>query len=292
MIPKNTSTRLSQEPLVGVNCSVIRGFLASQALMSSCLCVVVVQHHVQLSAGIGLGDLLQEVEELSLAVPFVALVDHLAGGDLERGEQRGGAVALVVVGRLLRQPHAQRKDRCGRFSAWTWDFSSTHSTTALPGGFRYNPTTSRTLASSSESVENLNVSCRHGLMWYLRQARATVASPRPSCLPSNRDDQCVTPSLTGGSNVAAMIAESSTTFGRPLRRSSSSPAIPCAANRSRHLITVGRETPSSLAVPDVPTPSATASTIRARSTCPAGTERDRLNDSNAARSSALITKID
>ena len=31
MIPKNTSTRFSQEPLVGVKWSVIRGFLASHA---------------------------------------------------------------------------------------------------------------------------------------------------------------------------------------------------------------------------------------------------------------------
>jgi hypothetical protein len=36
------------------------------------------------------------------------------------------------------------------------------STTALSGGFRYSPTTSRILASSCGSVENLNVSRRHG----------------------------------------------------------------------------------------------------------------------------------
>ena len=39
MIPKNTSTRFSQDPEVGVKCSVTRGFLASQALISSCLWV-------------------------------------------------------------------------------------------------------------------------------------------------------------------------------------------------------------------------------------------------------------
>ena len=50
-----------------------------------------------------------------------------------------------------------------RFSAWIWDFSSTHSTTAFPGGRRYSPITSATLASSSGSVENLNVSALHGL---------------------------------------------------------------------------------------------------------------------------------
>lgn len=82
--------------------------------------------------------------------------------------------------------------------------------------------------------------------------------------------------------MVAMIAASSTVLGRPLRSSSSSPAIPLAANRSRHLITVGRDTPASRAAPEVPAPSATANTIRARSTCPAGTVEDRVHDSNVA----------
>jgi hypothetical protein len=47
MMPKNTSTRLSQEPEVGVKCSVILGFLAGQALTSACFVgVAVVQHDV------------------------------------------------------------------------------------------------------------------------------------------------------------------------------------------------------------------------------------------------------
>ncbi len=178
-----------------------------------------------------------------------------------------------------------------RLSAWIWDFSSTHNTIAFSGGFRYRPTTSRTLASSSGSVENLKVSRRHGLTPYLRQARATVASPIPKWLPSSRDDQWVTPSLAGGgSRVAAMIAASSIVFGRPGRCSSSRPAIPWAANRSRHLITVGRVTPTNRAAPEVPAPPATASTMRARSTCPAGTVRDRVQEVSVARSSSLIVK--
>ena len=46
-------------------------------------------------------------------MPRVAGIGDLAGGDLERREQRGGAVADVVVGRLLRQPGAHRQDRRG-----------------------------------------------------------------------------------------------------------------------------------------------------------------------------------
>jgi hypothetical protein len=68
--------------------------------------------------------------------------------------------------------------------------------------------------------------------------------------------------------------------------------MPNAANRSRHLITVGRDTPTCRAAPEVPAPSATASTIRARSTRPAGTVEDRVHDSNVTRSSELITNVD
>ena len=52
--------------------------------------VVVVHHDVQLAPRVGLGDLLQEVQELGLAVPVVALVDHLAGG-VSPGMHHAGA---------------------------------------------------------------------------------------------------------------------------------------------------------------------------------------------------------
>jgi hypothetical protein len=48
-------------------------------------------------------------------------------------------------------------------SAWICDFSSPHSTIACADGSRYNPTTSRTLVSSSGSLENLKASVCQGL---------------------------------------------------------------------------------------------------------------------------------
>ena len=65
-----------------------------------------------------------------------------------------------------------------------------------------------------------------------------------------------------------------------------------AVNLSRHLITVGRETPTIRAVADVPAPSAIASTIRARSRCPAGSVEHRVQYSSIARSSSLRTSWD
>jgi hypothetical protein len=46
-------------------------------------------------------------------------------------------------------------------------------------GFKYRPTTSRTFASSPGSVENVNVSTRHGCSFHLRQILATVAKEIP-----------------------------------------------------------------------------------------------------------------
>ena len=111
----------------------------------------------------GFGDQLEEGQELGVGVARVAGVGgDLAGGDFQRGEQAGGAVADVVVGLLLGD--AWRSGRIGwvRSRAWIWDFSSTLTTTAPAGGSMYRPTTSRSLASNLGSVENLNVSTRCG----------------------------------------------------------------------------------------------------------------------------------
>lgn len=39
-------------------------------------------------------DLLKEIQKLGGAAPPLALVDHEAGGDVERGERRGGACRM------------------------------------------------------------------------------------------------------------------------------------------------------------------------------------------------------
>ena len=62
----------------------------------------------------GLGDQLEEGQELDVGVARVAGVGgDLAGGDFQRGEQAGGAVADVVVGLLLGDALAQRQNRLG-----------------------------------------------------------------------------------------------------------------------------------------------------------------------------------
>jgi hypothetical protein len=58
---------------------------------------VAVQHHLQLPTGIGAGDQLEEPQELAMPMARLAGVGHPPGGDLQRREQGGRAVAEVVV---------------------------------------------------------------------------------------------------------------------------------------------------------------------------------------------------
>ena len=104
-----TGTRLSHEHPVGVKCRVTRGFFASQARTSACLRGVA--DHVQLGAWVGGGGLLQELQELLVAVPGVTGVGDLAGGGVEGGEQAGDAVPGVVVGLPLGDAASHRQDR-------------------------------------------------------------------------------------------------------------------------------------------------------------------------------------
>ena len=102
MMPNQTSTRFSQEPEVGVKWTRIRGLAASQCFdLGPFVGGVVVHHQMQLARRVGPGHMFEERQKLLMAVPVLAQPGDLAGGDLQRGEQGGGAVPDVVVGALL-----------------------------------------------------------------------------------------------------------------------------------------------------------------------------------------------
>ncbi len=138
-------------------------------------------------------------------------------------------------------------------------------------------------------MENLNVCTRHGARPHFFHVVDTVKSLTPSCLASSRLDQCVTPRFCGGaSKVANTIRTGSITRGRPGLARSSRPAIPSAAYRFFHAITVGFETPTRSTIWFVPTPSSASSTIRARCANPARNDGARVHRSNSMRSSSGI----
>ena len=160
-----------------------------------------------------------------------------------------------------------------RSNAWTWVFSSTHNTTAASGGFRYKPTTSRTLSMNCGSVDSLKSSIRWGFNPNVRQIREIAVWFNPTRCAIDLVDHCVEPSGGASSKVVTMTCStmSSVIFrGWPGRGSSSRPSRRLAANRVRHLPTVTGLHRNSPAMSRFSAPSAAASTIRHRNAnaCP------------------------
>ena len=132
-----------------------------------------------------------------------------------------------------------------RSSAWIWDFSSTHNTSAPSGGLRYRPTMSRTLSTNSGSGESLKVSTRWGFSPKARQIRLMADWLMPVALAIDRVDQWVASvgvsskvfTITGSTSSSPMVR------GAPGRGSSWSPSSRRSMKRLRHLPTVGLDTP-------------------------------------------------
>jgi hypothetical protein len=76
--------------------------------------------------------------------------------------------------------------------------------TAASGGFRYSPTTSRTLSMNCGSVDNLKSSIRCGFNPNVRQIRDTAVWFNPTLAAIDRVDHCVDPSGGDSSNVVTI----------------------------------------------------------------------------------------
>jgi hypothetical protein len=74
---------------------------------------VIVADQMQLPPAVAAGQRIEEFDELSLAMAPITTAVHFAAGDLQCGEQTGGAVALVVVAHLCRNAGSERQQRCG-----------------------------------------------------------------------------------------------------------------------------------------------------------------------------------
>ena len=116
---------------MGVKWTCQRGCRASQCRTAGVGVLSHRQMDIELAGDLGFKRA-QELEELPAAVARQALGNEPAGGDVQRREQRGRAVAHVVVGASLDLARSGRE----RSRAWIWLFSSTQSTSARSGGSR------------------------------------------------------------------------------------------------------------------------------------------------------------
>ncbi|MNT22481.1 hypothetical protein D3C72_1578640 [compost metagenome] len=117
-----------------------------------------------------------------------------------------------------------------RSSAWICVFSSTESTSALSGGFRYSPTTSTTLSAKCGSLLILKVFSRWGLRSAAAHTWATCQTVTPAYLAISRRLQWV--ASRGTRWVVrlriSLIFASSSLRGCPLRGRSFSPSRPAS----------------------------------------------------------------
>jgi transposase len=79
---------------------------------------VVVHDQMQLLVGVAAGEVAEKDQELLVPVPRLATTGDLAGSDLERGEQHGGAAPHVVMSAFLGLPGLHRQRVLRRSKAW------------------------------------------------------------------------------------------------------------------------------------------------------------------------------
>jgi hypothetical protein len=215
------------------------------------------------SAGTASSTRGQELAEFDRAVPLVAAADDPAGGDVQSGKQRSGAVALVIMAPPLGLSRSHRQQRLGAVKGLDLRLSRRRTAQAH---VRESPTMLRTLSTNNGSCDSLKVSTRCGCKPKARQMRPTLEVELPLRRAMLRVLQCL---ASGGwlSSVCTMTLStlaSSIWRGAPGRGSSSRPSRPRSTKRRRHLPTVCGVTRSRAAIALLLRPAGRPSTIRAR----------------------------
>src|SRR5271157_3606280 len=156
---------------------------------------------------------------------------------------------------------------CVRSSACIPGFSSTHSTNAFSGGFKYSPTMSNNFGSNSGSGLKVKVRMRWGCSCEACRIACTVLGGRPTFRANVRTVQRPCASGCWQAKVCTFCQTAASCFGgRPERGASRNPSNPNAANERRHFPTVIGGSSRSEAICWFGWPAAAAKTIRLRST--------------------------
>ncbi len=148
---------------------------------------------------------------------------------------------------------------------------------------------SRTFSTNCGSVDSLNVSVRCGCKQKACQIRWTDDADTPAAFAMPRVLQCVASAgfVSSVFVTISSIRSSPILRGAPHLGSSSMPLRRCFANRSRHVLTVWRVTPTTPAISQLFSPSAARRMISARcASARAILRRRSRRRSSTARSSS------
>jgi hypothetical protein len=249
----------------------------------------VVADDVDAEAGLDLlVDLVQEVAEVGGRVLGGEFADDLAVGDVQGGEQVGGAVPLVVEAAPLGHSGQHREHRGGALQGLDLGFLVHAEDDRVPRRVEVDAGDVADLVDEERAGEILKVSARQGCRPKDRQICCTLVAEMPVLRASSRLDQCAEPSGTSSrvrtttSSTWASVIER----GTPGRGSPVSPSRRFSRNRPRQQATVLRSARSRAATATLLPPSAQASTIRARWASPCAVLRRFTQFSSMRRSSS------
>jgi hypothetical protein len=209
--------------------------------------------------------------------------------DVQSREQRGGAVALVVVGHGAEPARLDRQSGLGAVECLNLRLLVDREHHRMRRRIDVQADDVPELGGEGGSLDSLKAFKRWGCRPWGLQIRCTEAREMPTAFPGadrpvgrltgrRRAGQASTWSTVSAGNGAMP-------GGRDFSRNS--PAIPSGMNRSCQRQTVGLATPACRAIAIVPTPSPLKRMIRARQTCFCGLPGAATIASRRARSPAL-----
>ena len=107
---------------------------------------------------------LEKTQEFLMPVPLVTLPDHAAFGGLKGREERGGTVALVVMGEGTRSTRLDRQARLSAVQGLNLALFVDTEDHRVLRRVRYTPTTSVSVSTNRGSRESLKLRVRWGLI--------------------------------------------------------------------------------------------------------------------------------
>src|SRR5512134_3841808 len=215
-------------------------------------------------------DGIEEADELLMPMALHAAADDGTFQDIQCGEQRGRAVALVVVGHRAGSAFLHRQAGLGAVERLNLALFVHRQHDRMRRRVDIEADHVLNLSANFGSLESLNWRTRCGARPWLRQMRCTEEMLIPVALAIAAAVQWVaspggSPAVNSTTRAITVLSKGSLRDGRVLSRSR--PSTPAPMNRSCQRQITDLLLPVCRMSAAVPSPSAVKSTIRARQTC-------------------------